>query len=235
MHKDPQLRSLVKGLSDMGVDLRRLMDTIREDGLGVFDLAARVHQALKVPGANLRSVARQYGKTKSWACKLSIIATGGAVMHAVVRDGISSDVAILTAIANLEKHDSVAAQRLVDQLRAGPTGDKRQIVSQYLNALKAAPLLTSSDQRASVRRTTSCAGGGSKASARRLRVEVALSVDSDEFEGFAALRQDFGDPILVADALHADPHLAIVAFGRKGRERRAFRLAELRIVTVSLA
>jgi ParB family transcriptional regulator, chromosome partitioning protein len=123
---------LVKALDDEAADKVHLYENIHRENLSNLDLAQRIEQDLAAAGGKLADVALKYGKTKSWVSKLSTIAKGGDVLAELVQDGVSSDRAVLSTIATLEKKAPQAAKELVKSLKeAAPTANKRDIAEKF--------------------------------------------------------------------------------------------------------
>jgi ParB family chromosome partitioning protein len=235
---------LVKSLDDEATDKVHLYEKIHRENLSSLDLAQRIEIDIQDAAGDLNVVALKYGKSKSWVSKLSTIAKGGEVMAELVQAGATSDRAVLSTVASLERKSPEAAKELGKRLKAaGSNANKRAIAEQFAKASKAAkidkaskpsnsplPLQThSDDEREPEWRqidTSACPP-------TTMRVMLELSPLSRYADEFAQMSNDYGAARLATLARHPDAQYVLVEFGDAGLQQRMYAAKELRLLSVA--
>jgi ParB family transcriptional regulator, chromosome partitioning protein len=233
---------LVKTLNDEETDKIHLYENIHRENLSSLDLAQRVEKDIQEAGGSLIAVALKYGKTKSWVSKLSTIARGGDVMADVVESGASSDRAVLSTVAALERKSPEAAKELGKRLKAaGSTANKRSIAEEFAKASKAAKAEKASKPARFPRETQvqdeeepdwRQRNVKSRAPASML-VMLELSPHSRYADEFARMSKKYGAARLAVDARHPSTQYVLVEFGDTGLQRRMYAAQELRLLSVA--
>ena len=233
---------LVKSLTDEEADKIHLYENIHRENLSTLDLARRIELDLQEAKGNLAAVAAKYGKSKSWVSKLSTIAKGGDIMADVVQSGASSDRAVLSTLAALERKSPEAAKELGKRLKeAGSAANKRSIAEGFAEASKSAKAEKSLKPARFQRETPapdeeepawrqSSAKSRSSAS---MRVMLELSPHSRYASEFTQMSKKYGAARLVLDASHSSTQYVLVDFGDTGLRRRTYAAQELRLLSVA--
>jgi len=232
---------LLRQLDDATADKIHLAENIHRENLSTLDLAQRVHKDATAAGGDLAKVAAKYNKGKSWVSKLLGISQGGGAMTELVEEGVTSDRAVLAAVASLERKAPDHAKALSQQLKGAPAkANKRVIAEKFMQEIRA----NTSKGKSAVKESKSKGGvalGVEPSWRKKDTVErtadvalivVQLSPVSAFANEFADLSKKHGAARLVVSVRHPDEHYAIVQFGSTNANRRAYRADELRLLSV---
>lgn len=222
--------ALVKALDDETVDKIHLYENIHRENLNNIDLAARVQKDVEKAGGSLEVVAKKYNKQKSWVSKLLGIAQGGELMAELVRENVTADRAVLATVSSMERKSPEQAKVLVEKLMAAPDkADKRALTSEHAKAVRVAK------KKPEGARGADAAGVAiverKSGAAPVITVELSpLSPDSPEF---LRLVEVHGAAHLSPTYRHPDSNYAVVAFGGKKSQLKAYLAKDLRLLTVA--
>ena len=233
---------LVKSLTDEEADKIHLYENIHRENLSSLDLAQRIEIDLKEAKGNLNTVAAKYGKSKSWVSKLSTIAKGGEVLADVVQSGASSDRAVLSTLATLERKSPEQAKELGKQLKeAASTANKRSIAEGFAKASKTAKADKPLKPARFPRETTNTEEDEPDWRSRNTRprapaamvVLLELSPHSRYAGEFSQMSKKYGAARLAIDVRHPSAEFVGVEFGDTGLQRRIYPAQELRLLSVA--
>lgn len=231
----PTVPVLVKIVDDETADQIHLYENIHRENLKTLELATRVEEDIKNAQGDLAVVALKYKKSKSWLSKLATIAGGGQVMGELVHGGVTSDRAVLSTVAAVERKAPARAKALIEKLKTAPaSANKRAIAEDFAKEVRAS-------HAPKARRAVDTHEAGepawrSQAGIRRELATAVMTVEispvSEQSNEFKKLSQKHGAARLANDMRHAQASYAIVEFGESGLTRRAYRADELRLLTV---
>jgi len=239
---------LVKSLDDAETDKVHLYENIHRENLSSLDLAQRIEIDIQEAGGDLNAVALKYSKSKSWVSKLSTISKGGEIMADLVQTGATSDRAVLSTVAALERKSPDAAKELSKRLTdPGSTASKRSITEEFVKASKAARVsqpgrpekadkssnspqepLAHEGKEPDWRQTTT-----STCSPASMVVMLELSPHSRYAEEFTQMSKQYGAARLAINARHPDAQYVLVEFGDTGLQQRLYAAQELRLLSVA--
>lgn len=237
-----EVQVLVKSLDDEATDKVHLYENIHRENLSSLDLAQRIEMDIQEAGGDLNVVAAKYGKSKSWVSKLSTIAKGGEVMAELVQAGTTSDRAVLSTVAALERKSPEAAKELGKRLKdAGATANKRNIVEKFIKDKKAddgkdvktRPLFTQETPAQDEAEPDWRQKNTDACSPASMLVMLELSPHSRYATEFTQMSKEFGSARLAINARHPSAEYVLVEFGDTGLQRRMYAAQELRLLSVA--
>ena len=237
-----QVPVLIRELTDEEADEIHLYENIHRENLSSLDLAQRIAEDLKLCDSNLEQVAQKYGKSKSWVSKLSTIATGGEVLNSLVVSGASSDRAVLSTVAAIERKSPQAAKELVTMLQTpGSASNKRAITETFAKKIKqdvqanAAGKVRKSTVKGESDDTEPAwrSVGTIQRPAEAMAVFLELSPVSSLIKEFNKLSDKHGAARLCIEQRCKKDAFVSVEFGDSGLHRRVYEAQELRLLRVS--
>jgi ParB family transcriptional regulator, chromosome partitioning protein len=114
-----ELRALVKPLTDEQAEDVQLAENIHRKNLTQIEEARRVQRDLDRLGGDFAAVMAKHNKSRAWLSKTLSLLSLPTQAARLVKENVSADVEVITAVKTIEKADPVKAAALVDELKVG--------------------------------------------------------------------------------------------------------------------
>lgn len=113
-----QGRAVLRTLTDQEADAIQAAENIHRENLSQMDQARMVDKAVRDLGS-VEAAARHFGKSAGWVSQQTMLLTLPAVTQRIVDENVSSDLAVIGAVASVEKKSGPeAAAAVVHKIKA---------------------------------------------------------------------------------------------------------------------
>lgn len=132
-------------------------ENIHRKNLTQREEAKRVKRDLDALNGDKQALLAKYNKGPAWLSKVMAVLDLGPEATKLIKENLTADKEVISAVRQIEKRDPQAAKTAVDQLRkVGGKGDAREIVNKVKDQVKP-------PSKAKQERKAASAGGGSMA------------------------------------------------------------------------
>jgi ParB family chromosome partitioning protein len=132
-----QVRAIIRTMDESNAAAIQAAENIHRENLSQIEQARMVDAMVKKLGT-AEAAAKHFGKSPGWVSQQVMLLNLPAVAQSVVDSNISADIAVIAAVASVERTAGAeAAARSVEKIKTAPKGKAREVAREAARAAKA--------------------------------------------------------------------------------------------------